>query len=496
MSRLLKTSALPLAQNIAANATWDAGNRTYHLMGTGTPFTINGIFAYGTSTMSFENTTSAYIVNPIGAGNTGYYNLQTNPASGTPTYTFKSSSTSFLAGTKVLTADGEKNIEDLKIGDVIKSYDLQTNSVVLSTVSGLIQGTKEAYYVINGKVQTTGNHIFLLADQTQKAVQDLNVGDILSTYNGTEAITSISLVNEQVNVYDIDVENYHLFYAENYLVHNFGTTVTINNDFTLTGNGHATVETNIGNFAVQVQGDFSIGANQIYSNTAYSTGTSVYGNFTNAGTFTHNNGTVTLAGTSIGKTINPGASHFYNLTFNGVGGAWSPLTNKVYVDNDLTMTAGTFNNTLGSADVEVAGTVAGTAGVINFTNNTFTQRVAAAKNFGTTSGSTNWTFNNLNFENSSAGNLTVTTASTATGQIIVNGMLTIGNATDTNTTTLDNETNDRIIAANNVTITSKGSLTTSSTASFTVAGNWSNSGTFTCGTGTVTFDGTTARRKY
>ncbi len=218
----------------------------------------------------------------------------------------------------------------------------------------------------------------------------------------------------------------------------------------------------------------------------------VAGDWTNSNTFTSGTRTVTFDGTAPGKKINPGASSFYNLTFNGSGGEWSPLTNTVTVTNDLTMTAGTFNTSQGTADVTVNGTVAGTAGIINMTStNTFTQRVGAAKNFGNTSGSSDWTFFNLNFENSGAAGYTITTATGSSGKIVVSNTLTIGKATDSYATTLDNETNDRTIDANgDVTITSKGVLAASTTANFTVVGTWTNSGTFTAGSGTVTFDGT------
>jgi hypothetical protein len=138
----------------------------------------------------------------------------------------------------------------------------------------------------------------------------------------------------------------------------------------------------------------------------------------------------------------------------------------------------------------VTGHVNGTGGSIALgSGSSFIQRVFAAKNFGTTSGATNWTFQDLNFENAGGAGYTITTGNGGTGQIITNGTLTVGKAADSFNTTLDNETRDRIIDANDaVTITSKGVLTASSTASFTVGGNWLNQGTFTSGTGTVTLD--------
>ena len=154
----------------------------------------------------------------------------------------------------------------------------------------------------------------------------------------------------------------------------------------------------------------------------------------NSGGVLTTSGTVTFDGTASGNTINPGSSHFYNLTFNSSNGngVWSPLTNTVYVDNDLTMTAGTFDTSSGTADVEVRGNVQGTAGIINFTTtNTFTQNVSTTgKTFGTTSGSAAWTFNNLTFT-SSSGTPTIN-VNAGTGDITVGGVLTIAGSTTLN----------------------------------------------------------------
>jgi uncharacterized delta-60 repeat protein len=70
--------------------------------------------------------------------------------------------------------------------------------------------------------------------------------------------------------------------------------------------------------------------------------------------------------------------------------------------------------------------------------------------------------------------------------------LILGVASDLATTTFDLETNDRVVdIANSVNITTKGGLTASSTAAFTVGGNFTRNGTLTPGTGTITFDDAT-----
>jgi hypothetical protein len=215
---------------------------------------------------------------------------------------------------------------------------------------------------------------------------------------------------------------------------------------------------------------------------------SVGNNWTNNDSFNARSGTVTFTATDTGNTIGGtlgDLDDFYNLVFNGSGGGWSNSA-AIIVGNDLTVTLGTLS---GTNNITMYGTLSG-GGTITFTGGTFLQKVAAAENFGSTSNANDWTFNNLSFETSGATDRTVTFATGGSGQVIVSGTLTVGNAGDTNVTTIDNETNDRIINANGaVTITSKGLISASSTASFTVAGNWTNNGDFTDNSGTVTLDG-------
>jgi len=84
---------------------------------------------------------------------------------------------------------------------------------------------------------------------------------------------------------------------------------------------------------------------------------------------------------------------------------------------------------------------------------------------------------------------TTYTLGTTTGQIFtIDNDLIIGNASDTMAVTAATY-NPTIDVNGNVTITANSTFISPTSSSFTVAGNWSNTGTFTHSSSTVTFDG-------
>ena len=215
--------------------------------------------------------------------------------------------------------------------------------------------------------------------------------------------------------------------------------------------------------------------------------------------FTGNNGagaTTIQEETYNNLTINNG-SETYNLEANTSAAATTITAGTLALNGftftssgDLTVDGTLSGNTNVIANAEVTG-----SGTINLTGGTFTQRIVSNNSygFGSSSGTNNWTFNNLVIRNSDTVDHTVTTRATGSGQIIVTGTLTVGSGTDSNNLTLNNNTNDRIIDVDgSVDITIRGVLQASNSASFTVGDNWTNNGTFTHGSGTVTFDTTTA----
>ncbi|OGY60217.1 MAG: hypothetical protein A3F24_00570 [Candidatus Colwellbacteria bacterium RIFCSPHIGHO2_12_FULL_44_17] len=305
------------ALTVAANQILDAASKTWILNGTGTPLSLSGDnLTENASTFSYRGAGATNILN------TTYFNLDSKPASGSPTHTL---------------------------------------------------GTA--------------------ASQTVNASGAMTVGD------GTNAVTVTAAANNP----------------------------TLNVD---------------GNFTIAASGTFTASASATFS-VAGSWSTSA------TGTFTHTSGTVTFDdGSGDGcETINQGATgtgkDFFNIIMNGSGGNWSSTTTDFTAASggSLTMTAGTLDSTCGSAHVVIRGEVAGTAGVISLTGagQIFEQRPTSAnKNFGTTSGTTAWTFVNLRFSNGGGGaDHTITTQTGGSGAINITGILTIGRAADTKRTILD-----------------------------------------------------------
>jgi hypothetical protein len=144
---------------------------------------------------------------------------------------------------------------------------------------------------------------------------------------------------------------------------------------------------------------------------------SVGGNWTNGGTFSPGSGTVTFTATDASNVIDNGSSQFNNVIFNGTGGFWSPSTNTMTVAGDLTLTAGTLNNSVGNASIVVNGGDVTGNGTITLTSGTFT--LDGTGNFG---GNTAWTFNNLSFGDGAGA---ATSTATGSGSITVSSVLTI-----------------------------------------------------------------------
>ena len=128
----------------------------------------------------------------------------------------------FLSGTSILMADGsQKPIEAIEVGDFVLSYDETNRIMIPDRVSETLHHPKEdAYLIINGYMRVTPVHRVLSRDRWI-SIGELDSGDPLTDTEGSDIdIDYIIAINEPVNVYNFEVESFHTYVADGYVVHN------------------------------------------------------------------------------------------------------------------------------------------------------------------------------------------------------------------------------------------------------------------------------------
>lgn len=148
----------------------------------------------------------------------------------------------FIGEAMVTTADGQKEIKDIQIGDVVQSFDLQKNDVVTKTVKGLWKTEyDDKLVIINGiKTKATVGHPFAIKDfegnirwaaanpEVDKdfhgdlVVEKLTTGEYFINLLGDWVmVETLEFEDFKGIVYNISVEDTHNYIAEGILVHNF-----------------------------------------------------------------------------------------------------------------------------------------------------------------------------------------------------------------------------------------------------------------------------------
>jgi len=155
-----------------------------------------------------------YIGSTINFGNKNLYSNVKN------TFNY----TCFPKGTKISLPDGEvKNIEEIKIGDKVLSFNENTNNLEIKKVEKVFIRQAEKILEIrlsNGKIiKPTPDHEFYLNKQWIQA-KDLKVQDELLDLDLNKV--QILSINELTGdtVYNFMVQDHHNYFAENILVHN------------------------------------------------------------------------------------------------------------------------------------------------------------------------------------------------------------------------------------------------------------------------------------
>ncbi|MVT07637.1 T9SS type A sorting domain-containing protein [Chitinophaga tropicalis] len=326
-------------------------------------------------------------------------------------------------------------------GDIALSDGTSGHTIGLNAGSSTVNITGSLTQTGGANITFSGTGALNIGSNFNYTSGTFTAGNSTVTYNGTGAQTVAGL-----SYYNLTV--------------NKATGIAaINSSATINGQAAVTAGELDINAATTITGDVTISSGAILNGDGVVT--TVGGNWNNSGSFISLSGTVALNGTG---TQNVSATTFNNLTVNKTSGN-AVLTGNVTINGNLTITAGTLNlasftanrSSTGGTLSLASGTTLLAGGSNNFPSNyvTYTLNTGSTVNYNSAGAQSvaGVSYGQLILSN---GN-TKTLAASAT----VNGDLTIGSGT------------------------------TFSASSFTInlGGNWSNSGTFAPGTGTLVLNG-------
>jgi hypothetical protein len=147
----------------------------------------------------------------------------------------------FIGEAVISTIDGDKEIKDIQIGEIVQSYDFSTNEIVTKAVKGIWKSDYDnKLVIINGiRTKATMSHPFAIKDfdgniswaaadpdadkdfHKDLVVEKLEVGKYFINLEGNWVVVeSIEFEDFKGLIYNIAVEDTHNYIAEGILVHN------------------------------------------------------------------------------------------------------------------------------------------------------------------------------------------------------------------------------------------------------------------------------------
>lgn len=126
--------------------------------------------------------------------------------------------TCFAAGTKIFTTDGNKNIEDIKVGDEVFTLSDNGNSKIEKVINIMAPAVNEIFEVLTtkGKVVCTATQPFITVSGS-KTLEKITDRDKLITIDGNAELISIRQIGMAL-VYDFTVANDGVFFANGFAV--------------------------------------------------------------------------------------------------------------------------------------------------------------------------------------------------------------------------------------------------------------------------------------
>ena len=137
-------------------------------------------------------------------------------------YTAETGGGCFAKGTKVLMANGKlKPIEDIEKGEYVLTKESENSSkLVKAKVVSTYKAKDPVYMIINKDLRITADHI-LWVNNSWKSAGSIQIGDKLINSEGSEVkVDSIEWLSGDFEVYNLGVEKYHSYFANNIWVHN------------------------------------------------------------------------------------------------------------------------------------------------------------------------------------------------------------------------------------------------------------------------------------
>ena len=149
----------------------------------------------------------------------------------------------FLKGTKITLSDRTyKNIEDLTLADDVLTYkingldNIRNKEEIIkwkkdkligefsdSGIRNIWINPTQTYLIINDKLNVTPGHVMFFRRENKyyfSHAVNLRINDELMKSDGNyEIIDTIKLIEEEINVYNFEVDNDSTYFAEDYLVH-------------------------------------------------------------------------------------------------------------------------------------------------------------------------------------------------------------------------------------------------------------------------------------
>ena len=137
----------------------------------------------------------------------------------------------FVAGTQVLTDDGYKNIEDVKLGEKLWAKNVETGEQAWKPITKIFNEPDRGIYEIKlkgsddfeQKIEATDDHPFYVVGKGWKTTIELEIGDEIETdSNSSMKVTSVINEQRQALTYNFTVADFHTYYVtkKKVLVHN------------------------------------------------------------------------------------------------------------------------------------------------------------------------------------------------------------------------------------------------------------------------------------